>query len=256
VIQPALRTSALRISALSLSIAFSACATEPDDTCISDRRLAANRLAANRLAANGLLGDALTDVALTSATLGTAIEPDDFSDPFTRSLLEYTVSCALAPDQSVEVDLGDDVVVFRGALALAPQWGESDGVCDDTCQGWVSACLIARTNAEGESVEISLLGAHPGLDPSAEESDDFTDEEATYYGDLFAANRSMFACVPAGATAPTRTCGTTPATCAIEIVGTCETLCDAAGCRDGAGNLYAETITVNGAHADAAGACE
>jgi len=246
-IRPALRTSALI-----MSIALTACATESDDSCIAERRLAANRLAANRLAANGLLGDAITDVALTSATLGTSIEPSALADPFTRSLLEYTVSCALAPDQRVELDVGAEVVLFRGALGLAPEWGASDGVCDDTCQGWVSACLIARTNAEGESLEISLLGAHPGLDPSAEESDVFDEEEATYYGDLFGANRSMFACVPSGATAPTRTCGTTPASCAIDIVGTCETLCDAAGCRDGDGNVYSETITVNRAHADAA----
>ena len=234
---------------LILSIALGACATESDDTCIGERRLSANRLSANRLSANGLLGDALEHVALTSATLGAAIGPGTLDDAFTRSLLEYTVSCALAPDQFVELDLGTERVIFRGDLGLAPQWGASEGVCDDTCKGWVSACLIARTNAEGESVEISLLGAHPGLDPSAEESEEFIDEEATYYGDLFGANRSMFACVPAGATAPTRTCGTTPASCAIDVVGACETLCDAAGCRDGAGNLHTETITVNRANA-------
>src|SRR6202030_2952269 len=34
--------------------------------------------------------------------------------------------------------------------------GGGPGTCDESCQRWVSACLLARTNAYGAHVEISM----------------------------------------------------------------------------------------------------
>src|SRR5262249_41048029 len=152
-------------------LSLGACATADDDTCESARKLsanklsanilAANKLAANKLGLNGLLSAEFSEVSLTSATIAEAIEPDALQDDFVQDVLEYMVSCALAAGQSVEVAVDGDVVVYEGSLGLAPQWGEAHGECDAACQGWVSACLIARTNFLGESVQISLLGDHP-----------------------------------------------------------------------------------------------
>jgi hypothetical protein len=235
---------------LLLVLCVTACATEPDDTCLTERKIglngvSVNRLAANKLAANGVLGSDLPEVALTTAALGEALDPDVLADDFAQDVLAYAVSCALAPDQSVEITVGGETRTLPGSLGLAPQWGEADGTCDAQCQGWVSACLIARTNFLGESREISLLGDHAGLEPSAAESMQFDLEEATYYGGLFGEDKSMYACVPAGSDGPERTCGADPSSCAIEIVGSCDELCDASGCRDAQGRVHAQTITVN-----------
>ena len=239
-----------RITVLAFLAVQAACATEPDGSCIDDRRIALNRIALNRIALNrislnGLLGVELARVALTSAALGDAIDPAVLGDELAASVLEYTVSCALGPEQSVEVAVGDETRTFEGALGLAPQWGVEDGECDGECQRWVSACLIARSNYTGESHEISLLGDRPELAPTADESREFDSEEATYFGDLFANPMVIYACVPEGASAPERTCGDSGADCPIHVLGACDDVCDVAGCHGADGETFTETIAVN-----------
>jgi len=248
-----------RLLSSTLVLGFAACAAAPDDVCIAERRLAANRLAANaiatnRLAANELLTEALPEIALTSASIAEAIDPVALEDEFVQSVLEYMVSCALAPGQTVEIAVAGDVVVYEGSLGLAPQWGAENGECDGACEGWVSACLIARTNFKGESVPISLLGEHASLVATEDEASAYDVEEATYFGDLFGETKAMYACVPAGASGPVRTCGTNTAGCAITVLGECDTVCDESGCRDPNGLVHAQTITVN--TRDAAADCE
>lgn len=230
--------------------ALAACSTDPGESCSTDRRIALNRIALNRIALNrialnGLLGAELPRVALTSAALGEVITPEVLADELASSVLEYTVSCALAPGQSVQVGEGDDARTFEGALGLASQWGADGGVCDEECQRWVSACLIARSNFTGESHEISLLGDQPGLAPTEAESREFDSEEATYFGDLFATPMVIYACTPEADTVPERTCGDDGDACAIELLGACADVCDAAGCHGAAGEVFTETITVN-----------
>lgn len=259
-----MRSTTTRLTLLTVILGFGACANEPDDVCISERRLAANklavnrislnRIAVNRISLNGLIGATLPEVALTSESLAASLTPGALADEDTASLLEYAVSCALSPDQSVDVTVDGDVRTFSGSLALAPAWGTPGGECDETCMGWVSACLLARTNFKGESVPISLLGDHPGLEPTADESLAFAVEEATYYGDLFASPIEIFACLPDGETAAVRTCGSDTASCPIRVVGACTDVCDAAGCRNADGQVFAQTITVH--VADAAASCE
>ena len=182
------------------------------------------------------------------------LPPEVLEDAFTRDVLEYMVSCALEPGQRIEVAVGDDMLVYEGALGLAPQWGTESGSCDAECQGWVSACLIARTNFLGESVPISLLGDHESLAPSVDEALAFDVEEATYFGDLFGEARTLYACVPAGSSGPERTCGDDPSSCAIAVLGECDAICDDAGCRDPQGLVHAQTITVK--TRDPSAACE
>jgi hypothetical protein len=241
------------------ALLVSACATLPDDSgCVEERKIATNKIATNKIATNkiatnkiatnkiatnGLLSATLPEVALTSAEVTRVVPTDALQDEFVQSVLEYTVACALAPGQALELDIAGEHRVYEGAIGLAPQWASES--CDETCQGWVSACLIARTNAHGESVPISLLGEHPGLVPTPEESDTFDEEEATYFGQLFGETKELFACVPEGADAPERTCGEFGASCAIAVLGECDEVCDDAGCRGPDGKLYSQTITVN-----------
>lgn len=248
-----------RLTLLAASFVLAACATEPDDACLAERKLATNRISLNRIslnriALNGVLGEALPRVALTSASLAEALEPEALTDELAASVLEYTVSCALAPGQSVDVTIGGELVTFEGSLGLASGWGAEGGECDGECERWVSACLIARSNFLGESREISLVGDHPGLEPTADESLVFDDEEATYFGDLFTTPMTMYACLPAGASTAVRTCGEDTASCPITVLGACDDVCDAAGCRGADDRLYTETITVN--LSDSAASCE
>ncbi|MBC8074407.1 MAG: hypothetical protein IAG13_39170 [Deltaproteobacteria bacterium] len=248
-----------RLTLLVAAVLLAACASEPDDTCLTERKLAANRIALNRIALNrialnGVLGETLPRVALTSESIAEAIEPVALTDAYALDVLEYTVSCALAPGQSVEVVAGGEVLTFEGALGLAPGWGASDGQCDGACERWVSACLIARSNFAGESMEISLVGDRPELEPTAEESQAFDSEEATYFGDLFATPMAIYACLPAGASTAVRTCGEDTAQCPITVLGACDDVCDAAGCRGPDDQVFTETITVN--LRDASASCE
>lgn len=233
------------VSALTLS----ACSVEGDDPCIGMRKLAtnrialnkltANKLAANRIALNGLLDNALA----TTSLQGDGAPADDLRDPEMRDVFAYTVQCALPADQSVELSIDGEVVTFEGALGLAPEWGVEGGSCDASCQQWVSACLISRVNAKGESVVISLRGDHPGLLPTAEELATFETIEATYFGNVFGDVKHLHACVPDGATAIPRVCDD-PSSCLVQIEGACSDVCDGSSCRAADGTVFAETITV------------
>lgn len=86
-----------------------------------------------------------------------------------------------------------------GATDLSTgKWGD----CDESCQRWVSACVLARTNAYGVHVHISmrvpgLAVAPPGHEkqfaaieaavaPTQDELDDYSTREGAYYGNIFA----------------------------------------------------------------------
>src|SRR5688572_343584 len=104
----------IRLCALTLfALGQVACATAGDDTCVGERKLGLNKLGLNQLTANKLgvngvatnqlLTEAMPEVPLTSSSIAEAIDPAALEDRFVRDVLEYMVSCALAPGQSVEV---------------------------------------------------------------------------------------------------------------------------------------------------------
>jgi hypothetical protein len=98
-------------------------------------------------------------------------------------LLRYVATCALPQGTSLMV-AGREL---PGLLGLTPEWaGQS---CSETCQRWVSACLLAHANALGNSVQISLRGDHPSLTPGSYSLANFTLQEAAFYGNVFRANQ-------------------------------------------------------------------
>jgi hypothetical protein len=68
-------------------------------------------------------------------------------------------------------------------MGLAPAWEHRS--LQPREKRWLSACLIARVNAYGIEVSISLRGRHPALTPSATEAETYTLEEGAFYGDIF-----------------------------------------------------------------------
>jgi hypothetical protein len=106
----------------------------------------------------------------------------------------YTVECALPLGESVTKVVNGVQVVLDGALGLAPEW--QDGTCDEDCQEWVSACLLARTNVSGQTVGLWLNADHPALGFGANPS--YPNYEASFFGNLFADDDTGYLCTGSG----------------------------------------------------------
>ncbi|HUS66286.1 MAG TPA: hypothetical protein VMZ28_17160 [Kofleriaceae bacterium] len=106
--------------------------------------------------------------------------------------LEYLALCALDEGDALEVDGAS----YSGLYGLAPRW--ASGACDDSCQRWVTACVLAHANAFGVEVTISLRGEHPGLAWDDDIVAEFPLQEAAFYGNLFTDTESwrapIYAC--------------------------------------------------------------
>jgi hypothetical protein len=136
------------------------------------------------------IGNGLEDLDVSGVDPAHGLSTTHGLDPDGTSLLDdgirtatYLVECALAADQSITKTRTADgqTFVLEGRLGLAPEWEDEE--CDEDCQQWVTACLLARTNVTGESVALWLSADHPaiGLGHGVE----YPLHEATFYGNLF-----------------------------------------------------------------------
>ncbi|WP_437309034.1 hypothetical protein [Sorangium sp. So ce388] len=188
-----------------------------------------NALKANALTTDRLATAALTGNPLTSDTL--ARSPEVMSalrDPLAREFLTYAAGCGLPAEQSVEVSIDGVTHVFNGDIGLSPEWGRAHGQCNARCQGWISACMLARINYLGESLPISMRGKNKALDLDPEERETFPNREGAYFGDLFAAEQVRFACRSPGSTLIRRVCGGTGVDtegCIVDVLGECDDVC-------------------------------
>ena len=110
-------------------------------------------------------------------------------------MLEYTVGCALPRGVRAEID----GVFYNGSLGLAPGWRQNP--LSGKERELVSSCLLARTNAFGVPVEISMRNAedsqttHKSLQAGAYERRRFSHFEGAFYGDLFSEYPQAYVCV-------------------------------------------------------------
>lgn len=150
-------------------------------------RLATNRLATNRLATNRLATNSLANASLTGSP--SLIETADG-----REVFWYVVACALPTGSSVTVtDSTGTSYTFDGEIGLAPGWATTTPTVAE--RHWVTACLLARTNYYGVSVEVSMRGSHPALATTTTETSTYKVPEGAFYGDLFdPAAQSWYAC--------------------------------------------------------------
>jgi hypothetical protein len=179
------RTSPLRTIRTSLSIAFltalaglhaPGCSTPtpppppPPDPDVSGRSgvthnaITMNALTTNALTTNAANLQALIAGKLADASFETGNLSEALWDPSAQQVMAYLVSCALSPSQSVtwrpawSVGPPPPPTTWTGSLALCPQWHDDGVAADSDCQELVSACLLARNNAAGVEVAISLRG--------------------------------------------------------------------------------------------------
>lgn len=152
-------------------------------------------------------------------------------DPAGEKVIRYLVQCALNEGDSVTVAAPSGQLVFGGHLGLAPEW--RDGPCDESCQEWVSACLLARTNETETETMLFVQGDHAqlgfGTDP------DFTFFEGTFFGNVFLDPASMHACrghasAMALAEQQGRTCTQSESECGFTTYDNCA---NDAGCEHG-----------------------
>lgn len=111
-------------------------------------------------------------------------------DPSRRPLVQYLVECALRPDQTISRVIDGVDTDFHGMIGLAEEW--ADGECDEDCQQWVSACLLARTNVSGQTVSLWMRADHPAIGSGT--SLHYPVYEASFFGNLFAGPEERYIC--------------------------------------------------------------
>jgi hypothetical protein len=111
-------------------------------------------------------------------------------DPDRLATAQYLVECALPADVTLTKVVDGVPTDFHGALGLAPEW--EDDACDQDCQEWVTACLLARTNVSEQAVPLWLKGDHPALGTGTNLA--YPVYEASFFGNLFEDEDAQYMC--------------------------------------------------------------
>jgi len=144
---------------LALLLPTSRAAAEPGIRILNSletRDLALNALTTNRAAL-----EVLTTKPLDSKSFATeeALKYQ-LNHPPAYRVMKYVVQCALPTGRSVEwKDPSGLTHTFPGGAGLCPEW--EFGAPSPTCLGYVTACLLARNNAYGLEVSLSMRGEDP-----------------------------------------------------------------------------------------------
>lgn len=182
---------------LGLTITLLACAcSEPDDASLELHFREGTAAPVRPPGGTGYVNNGLHDPQIggidpahplsTSAGLDGAM----LDDPQRLATAKYVVECALPEGAAVTTIVGGVTTTFEGALGLAPEW-EGDA-CDEDCQEWVTACLLARTNVGGQTVPLWLKGDHPALGSGTNLA--YPVYEASFFGNLFADPHAQYVC--------------------------------------------------------------
>lgn len=215
----------LQTICISLSLLGGALAVGQASGWESSNGLAPNGMALNGMALNGLAAQALRDLSDAPSLHAWMVDKND------REVLRVLVECALPPGDELTLSSPTGVSTLAGGLGLAPEWKTAP--MTESGQKWVSACLLAHVNAKGAHVLISLRGDHKGLEPTADEIQDYRAEEGAFYGNLFDDRPYAVSCIgDSGQSSPDasdRVCATdvhgTTTACGFVSVGECRSSC-------------------------------
>jgi hypothetical protein len=110
--------------------------------------------------------------------------------------MSYVVGCALPGGQQLTIydDLTGGKYTWNGSLGFAPQMATGP-LTDVAQQEWLTACLLAHTNAIGNHVMISLRGDGFPRPPDSELAI-YVVLEGSYGGNLFASPPRLIGCAP------------------------------------------------------------
>jgi hypothetical protein len=174
------------IPLIALLVTAISCDARPRDTeeqqqpVIASNVIASNVIASNAITSNAIASGAIASNALAGAllppeesgeTLGLVTQPEvavGLQDPDAQMLMKYLVDCALLPGQALRWTgrfAPFPTATWRGALGLCPEW--LTNAPPPQCLPRVSGCLLARNNAFGISVPLSLRGDRDGVNALA-----------------------------------------------------------------------------------------
>lgn len=179
---------------------------------LTTRALVFNALSTNPTA-NAMLGTTALKT-LFNPTTGSTYIREQLLDEDAQHFMEYLTSCALSDNQSLswKDPIKGVISSWPGKLGLCPSWYLS--APSEECLNRVSACIIARNNAFGRRVELSMRGELPSTPGT------FSMEAKTlptmYDPDTSQRVRSFDACQSAGQGVG-RSCGW-----AVDYIGRCE----------------------------------
>jgi len=158
-----------------------------DDNGISLNGLMTNGLMTNGLTVNGVQmnGVQMNGVQMNGFSIN-GLSLDE-----SLLVMKYLVKCALADGQTMTINVDGTDYSWPGRLGLAPEWANGP-LTSEASQDWVSGCLLALANADGQSVSISLRA--DALPYDLDEVAGYSVAEATYFGNLFAKTPWAFAC--------------------------------------------------------------
>jgi len=162
--------------------------------------------AEGKLTLNGLVLDLYVLMDLDAAALGhwesdtVAIADSGSIDALLAHAngaehLEYLALCAL--EEGTELVAAGER--YPGLFGLGTEW--VDAGCGESCQRWISGCVLAHANAYGIPVEMSLRGSHAGMTWDDQIVEQFTLQEAAFYGNVFQVTgpdyprQPLFACI-------------------------------------------------------------
>jgi hypothetical protein len=154
-------------------------------TVVGGNKLAGNKLAGNKLAGNKLAGNKLAGNKLSEGRLNVNMDTAGklLSTEDGREVFSFIVSCALPSDITLEANVDGTTFDFFGELGLTPEW--IAGPLGSTGQGWISACMFSRVNANDVPLPISMRGANVALATDSDERTGWSVEEGAFYGNLF-----------------------------------------------------------------------
>jgi hypothetical protein len=169
---------------------------------------------------------------------GTLVPTTLLNTPSGRSVLSYTVRCALGRNTTAQSAAGD---AFVGELNLAPAWASRP--LNTSEQRWLTACLLDHLNGLDAEVSVAMVGHHPALvaEPGSDSSD-YTISDETAFGNLFLPSPKAYICPDLGINLVCsvqvstytlqRICGLSPSCGATVLLPCSPLICN----RDAAGN--------------------
>lgn len=126
---------------------------------LTTRALVYNAISTNPTANDLVAGNALT--GLFDPAYGNAYLRLQLRDVDAQHFMEYLVGCALDGTQSIawKNPLTGTTEYWKGKAGLCTKWATQ--VPSEACKRRVSACILARNNAFGRRVELSMRGEDP-----------------------------------------------------------------------------------------------
>ncbi|WP_257451733.1 hypothetical protein [Archangium lipolyticum] len=136
---------------------------------LTTRALVFNAISTNRRANDLVAGKGVPSEGIPGQGLADLFDPEtgdgylqlQLRDEDAQHFMEYLVGCALDETQALtwKEPLSGEVRQWKGKAGLCTQWRE--GVPTEECRRRVSACILARNNAFGRRVELSIRGEDP-----------------------------------------------------------------------------------------------